>query len=68
MEHLKFTITSNKMVIIRIERVQIIFDLITFLFNIFEENDVDFIEVFEFIKELAKNKNNNLPEVFEKIL
>ena len=59
----------NEMAIVGIERVQIIFDLITSsynikrLFNIFEENKVDFIEVFEFMEELAKNNGNDLPEV-----
>ena len=59
----------NEMAIIGIERVQIMFDLITSsynikrLFDIFEENEVDFIEVFEFMEELAKNNGNDLPEV-----
>ena len=59
----------NEMAIIGIERVQIMFDLITSsynikrLFNIFEENMVDFIEVFEFMEEFAKNNGNDLPEV-----
>lgn len=33
------------------------------LFNIFEENDIDFIEVFDFLDALAINGKDDLPEI-----
>lgn len=59
----------NEMAVVGIEKVQTIYDIITSgynikrLFNIFEENDVDFIEVFDFIEALGSNGKDNLPKV-----
>lgn len=59
----------NEMAVIGIEKVQTMYDIIASsynikrLFNIFEENDIDFIEVFDFLEALASNGKDNLPEV-----
>ena len=59
----------NEMTVIGIEKVQTMYDIIASsynikrLFNIFEENDIDFIEVFDFLEALANNGKDNLPEV-----
>ena len=59
----------NEMAVVGIEKVQIMYDImassynIKRLFNIFEENDIDFIEVFDFLDALAINGKDDLPEI-----
>ncbi|WP_296861603.1 transposase [uncultured Methanobrevibacter sp.] len=60
---------TNEMAVVGIEKVQTMYDIIAsaynikILFNIFKENDIDYIEVFDFLEALASNGKDKLPEV-----